>query len=48
MFSFHARMKFNLIFKIEFKDFSQKQKTPKFGVFIKLLRFKSYLIKNIF
>ncbi|SEW38006.1 hypothetical protein SAMN05421841_2421 [Chryseobacterium wanjuense] len=47
MFSFHARMIFNLIFVAGFKDLIQKQKTPKSGVFVKLLLFLNYLIKKI-
>ena len=43
MFSFHARMIFNLIFERKFNDLPQKQKTPKFGAFIILM-----IIKTVF
>ncbi len=41
MFSFHARMIFNLIFEVILNHLVEKQKTPKFGVF-------KYLIEEFF
>lgn len=46
MFSFHARMIFNLIFEVILNHLVEKQKTPKFGVFKYLNR--RFFLRNYF